>query len=63
MAASKPRMECGQCGATMDEKDSWSTKSPPLIGKTVEFAEYTCPECGHGQLFKRSDPAEPWEEA
>lgn len=47
----------------MNEKDSWNTKSPPLIGKTVEFAEYTCPECGINQLFKQSGPEEPWKEA
>lgn len=62
MATSKPRMECPRCGATMDEKDAWTTKSPPLIGKTVAFTEYACPECGNEQLYKRTGEGE-WEEA
>lgn len=62
MAASQPSMECDQCGAQMDQQDSWSSKSPPLIGTTVEYTEYTCPECGNGALFKRKSD-EDWQPA
>lgn len=27
---------CDECGAAMEEIDAWPSKSPPLIGTTIE---------------------------
>lgn len=63
MAATAPAKDCDQCGATMDVVEVWSTKSPPLIGKTIEYAEYSCPECGAEALLHRKESVEDWQAA
>lgn len=63
MAAPPPSKDCDQCGAEMDVIDSWSTKSPPLIGETVEHAEYSCPECGFEALLQRKGSDGDWQPA
>lgn len=62
MASSTPARDCEQCGAEMEVIDSWSGKSPPLIGTTVEQAEYECPECGNRSLYRRKGE-EDWQAA
>lgn len=59
MPVATPSHACQACGAEMDLVDAWSTKSPPLIGRTTENAEYRCPDCGHDALLERGpDDAE-----
>ena len=60
MSVATPSHRCRECGAEMDLVDAWSTKSPPLIGRTIEYAEYRCPECGHDALLERSPGDEDW---
>lgn len=63
MASSHPTKACDECGAEMDTIEVWSTKSPPLIGKTIEYAEYACPECGAEALLQRKESNGDWRRA
>lgn len=63
MAASHPSKDCDQCGAEMDVIEVWSTKSPPLVGKTIEHAEFKCPECGSEALLQRRESDGDWQAA
>lgn len=63
MAISTPTFECDRCGADMAEVETWSSKSPPLIGRRIHYAEHKCPECGNDVLFKRTSEDEDWERA
>ncbi len=63
MTTTPPDRACEQCGADMEVEDSWSRKSPPLIGTTVEHVEYRCTECGAKDLFKREGEEGDWQEA
>lgn len=52
---------CDRCGAEMEVIDSWSSKSPPLIGATIEQIEFRCPDCGNKTHLKRKESDEDWQ--
>ncbi len=53
---------CDQCGADMNLRDSGSRKSPPVVGKRLEWRRYACPECGIQTRYQR-EPGADWEKA
>lgn len=55
--------ECEHCGGELKQEQSWTRKSIPLIGSTMEYAEYTCTECGQGARFKRKEGSREWQKA
>lgn len=63
MAQGDAATDCPQCGAAMDQDRSWRRKSVPIIGSKMEYANYTCPECGHGAQLKRKLDTEEWHRA
>lgn len=63
MASSPPEKTCDNCRAELMVVDSWDTKSPPLIGTRVEYAEYSCGECGAEYLLQRKGEDGDWQPA
>ncbi|MFB6113325.1 MAG: hypothetical protein ABEJ58_04385 [Halodesulfurarchaeum sp.] len=53
-------VECPECGGEMELRDSWSRKTMPLVGKTVETGEFICTDCGVGRRFDRDGPSDSW---
>lgn len=55
--------ECSTCGIEMEFQFSGTESGAPLIGTETEYQQFSCPECGQGARFERTDPEEEWERA
>ena len=51
---------CSGCRIEMEFRGEGTTKTVPIIGQEVEFQQYSCPECGQGVRFERSESDEEW---
>lgn len=51
---------CSGCEIEMELRAEGTMKTLPIVGTEIEYQEFSCPECGQGTRFERTDPDEEW---
>ncbi|MFB6114576.1 MAG: hypothetical protein ABEJ58_10805 [Halodesulfurarchaeum sp.] len=60
VSAKKQQPKCPDCGNEMKLVRSWSRKTRPLFGNTVEMAAFVCQECETEHDFENGGREKGW---